>query len=339
MKKKALLVSILIVSVIILSVSLVNFVTDKKSEINIDKMTDYEEKQIERFYNKSPELISSGEIFDIKYVFYNQYDQSLSNFEIVIKGTTYYKIDKIIISFCENNKNECKKVSLEKENIELFNLKNGKPVKYNNIGLMDFDESWKYAKKEQYDLSKVEIEIFYNNKSEKFDLVAIKESLIKLYEPKSKLEEAIKKYKFDDYESIFFSELNQWVQYIRNIYYYDLEMYRDKLSVFTKTLNESKKGNEILKEETRILNAYIPNVRTDESSINDYETSKFIYEQLKQLYNKDGLDISSSVKTEVLYAIYNVNKEIKFYSEKELYEISEDGKEINDIKISEYFSK
>lgn len=326
---------ILILLILIVTGNLILRFYGEKVEIRRFTET-YLQESIDNFYEKSPELISYGKNFDLKYDFYNQYDQSENHFKIVMKGD-YYDIKKIKVSFCKITENGCEKVFSEGYVYEddIFTKGQQGIVTISDFWIGEFTERW-HADSSKYDLHEVEIELFYADTSEKFKLKAQKDSLINLYKPDVSCEEGIKSYSSHDIDTIFNpSGYNVWIDYLHNLYYYDQEKYRTELSKFTDALLASDKRKEILENSLELFEAYRPFIVEETNNFSSPEIAKFIYGELKRLYSDESLDISY-VESKLILSWYAINEQLHLRPQMDYHKmISEIDHE--DIDIHEVF--
>lgn len=101
MKKSKMILVIMLVA-IISSLIVTKFIFDGIKPLEFlrdDNLQDFDQKQLEKFYTDAPELISTGEILDVKYVISREIDPYDSIFLFLFKTDQPKRINNLQISF------------------------------------------------------------------------------------------------------------------------------------------------------------------------------------------------------------------------------------------------
>ncbi|MDF9825524.1 hypothetical protein M2475_001971 [Breznakia sp. PF5-3] len=334
-RKEVLFIIVLLAIVIFAGVNL--WINSTSKSIDDSMMSNIEKKNIEVFYDKSPNLISYGENFDVKYVFYNVYDPMTSSFDVVMKGDKFIDIEKIKLKFCEyDTSNNCISRDVENSQIRLFDYNKKVPIRYNSFSFSDVDNNFEYSKRKNktINIESVEVEIYYDGLVEKLNLKFNKNEMINLYKPSKTIYEVVGSYSKEN-GKMYNKGINEWSEYLHNLYYFDSSLYLKELTDFTTTIVESKYKKEILSDNTIIPNAFWPSY--GDTEIENVETANEIYRNLKKLYYEKTDYLSSSVKSKLIHVINKCNDSMKLYNAGKLNSIV-NGEEW-DENINEYFKK
>ncbi|MFV0518294.1 MAG: hypothetical protein ACK5MV_12945 [Aminipila sp.] len=333
-----------------------------EGEVPDDMISDEEKNKIDEFYNIAPSLVSVGEIFYLKYCWYNEYNQEESSeIQLVFKGETYINIDKVEIDYSilwygqewknvtvvENSPKIYTNVISENNYYRFaqFNISNWMGDK----GTINFpedsrDEKCKigidtnsecqekvYSSEDNttYNLQNIKLRIYYHNEMEEYTLSSNEIEEFDLYKLDFDLVQQVQEY---DDKSKLESKQNDIFMYYHSLYQVDKEQYYLETLNLIKAINESSNKEKLLKE-IRWYEIFLDVAIND---IDDEVTKDFIFHAIEDMYaNKEFNDKEKNI---TIYSILSIINENGGYFDKDNF-LRYDPEQNDEFTINELYQK
>lgn len=269
----------------------------KNERIRIEKRLD---SQIKMFYDIDDSVISKGEIFDVRFGSLANYDYKLDT-RVYLVNKKEVEINKVIVTIPYLDDG----ITLEKD-YDIF-IKGYRRFGYFSLyDFVEIDELGKYETEisKNLNLEGTRISIIYDDKKKEEHILHYNlEAELKRFEIKN-LKEIFKK-NSPDYLS---KELND---YFRQLYFYDINLYKEKVLEFRELLNNEKLEEEYI---SPIINIYIV-LRYDKYLDNSF--NQMVAKDLKEAYYQKG-DLSQEFRFEVCILLESINEKLNFYDQTKL---------------------